>query len=105
MCIGFKAARRAVVRALRQGDFRHEARNTLAEKNLLAVGDIEALEVATLVWRTHSWQYAVSPHHVDQTVIVHTFRPTVRNERWYIKAYFLDEDLGTATFISIHVAE
>ena len=105
MCIGFKASKQAIVRALREGDFRHEARDAVAEKNLLAVGDIEAQEVVKPVMRTLSRQYAESPHHADQTVVVHTFRPVIDAERWYIKAYFLEEDRGTATFISVHVAE
>jgi len=39
-------------------------------------------------------------------VVVHTFRPTVREERWYIKVYFLgtDRDDRKAMFISVHRA-
>ena len=35
-----------VVAALREGNFEHEAREALEEKNLLAVGDVDANEVA-----------------------------------------------------------
>ena len=40
--MGFSEAKRAVVAALREGNFEHEAREALAEKNLLAVGDVDA---------------------------------------------------------------
>lgn len=100
--MGFKSAKAALVRALKSGDFEHEARE--AEKNLLAVGDVEPAQVAKLVLRTHSSEYEASPHHWDRSVTVHTFRPTVESRRWYVKAYFLDEAGGTATFISVHPA-
>ena len=52
-----QAAKAAVVNALRKGKFEHEARETLTEKNLLAVGDIDASDVANLVLRTRSQDY------------------------------------------------
>ena len=104
--MGFLAAKAAVVAALREGNFEHEAREALAERNLLAVGDVDASEVAELVLKTRSEDYRESPHHRDQSVLVHTFRPTVRGERWYIKVYFLeaDRDDREAVFISVHRA-
>lgn len=100
--MGFRAAKAAVVRALREGDYEHEARDALREKNLLAVGDVDAEEVARLVLRTPSNRYRESPHHEDVSVTVHTFRPLVDGEEWYVKAYFLEGEDGTATFISVH---
>ena len=37
-------------------------------------------------------------------MVVHTFTPTLREERWYIKVYFLetDGDDRKAMFISVH---
>ena len=104
--MGFSAAKAAVVAALHEGNFEHEAREALAEKNLLAVGDVDASEVAELVIKTRSEDYRESPHHWDQSVLVHTFRPTVREERWYIKVYFVetDGDDRKAMFISVHRA-
>ncbi len=102
--MGFKAAKIAIVAALRAGDYLHEARDARAEKNLLAVGDIEPEEVARLVLRTTSRNYRASPHHADRSVVVHTFRPRVDREVWYIKAYFLTGE-ETAAFISVHRAE
>ena len=95
-----------MVAALHEGNFEHEAREALAEKNLLAVGDVDASDVAELVLKTRSEDYGESPHHWDQSVVVHTFRPTVREERWYIKVYFVetDGDDRKAMFISVHRA-
>ena len=92
--------------ALNEGNFEHEEREARAEKNLLAVGDIDASEVAALVLRTRAEDYRELPHHWDQSVVVHTFRPTVREERWYIKVYFVetDRDDRKAMFISVHRA-
>ena len=102
--MGFTAAKAAVVAALHEGNFEHEARDALAEKNLLAVGDVDANEVAALVLKTRSEDYGESPHHWDESVIVHTFRPTVREARWYIKVYFVESsrDDRKAMFISVH---
>lgn len=98
--MGFKAAKAAVVRALREGNFVHENREP--EKNLLAVGDMEAEEVAKLVLKTNSHDHDESEHHWYASVVVHTFRPTVDEQRWYIKAYFVDGPEAGATFISVH---
>jgi len=94
------------VAALHEGNFEHEAREALAEKNLLAVGDVDANDVAELVLRTRAEDYRESPHHWDQSVAVHTFMPTARDERWYIKVYFVeaDGDDRKAMFISVHRA-
>lgn len=107
--MGFASAKAAVVEALRDGNFEHEARAATAEKNLLAVGDVDADEVASFVLQTRSQDYGASPHHWDRTVVVHTFKPTVRDVRWYIKVYFIEseqvEDGGRrATFVSVHRA-
>ena len=104
--MGFAAAKAAVVAALYEGNFEHEVRDALGEKNLLAVGDVDANEVATLVLKTRSQDYGESRHHWDQSVVVHTFQPTVHEERWYIKVYFIeiDRDDRKAMFISVHRA-
>ena len=104
LSVGFRAAKKAVVTALREMGFQHDAREVLSEKNLLALGDIGAEDVAKLILRTMAADYTESPHHADHSVVVHTFRPTVNQKRWYIKVYFLDEAEGTATFISVHRA-
>ena len=101
--MGFTAAKKRLLECLGRGDIQHEARDAMAEKNLLAIGDISPEEVAALVRRCRGPQYESSPHDTDASIEVHTFH-VGRGERkppmgrWYIKAYFLDE----AWFISVH---
>jgi hypothetical protein len=100
--MGFSSAKRALLTALEAGNFQHEAREVLSEKNLLAVGDISVGEVIGIVRRTRGQDYSVSPHHWDPDVEVHVFRATVEETRWFVKAYSLEGTGGTAVFISIH---
>ncbi|MDE2763547.1 MAG: hypothetical protein OXQ94_15905 [Gemmatimonadota bacterium] len=78
----------------------------MSDRNPVAVGDVDASDVAELVLKTRSEDYRESPHHWDQPVVVHTFTPTVQEERWYIKVYFLetDGDDRKAVFMSVHRA-
>ena len=55
--MGFSEAKPTVVAALREGNFEHEAREAFAEKNLLAVSDVDANEVAELVLKARSDDY------------------------------------------------
>jgi hypothetical protein len=100
--MGFRAARTALIRALLAGDYQHEAREALAEKNLLAVGDVTAAEVIAFLRSTRGSQYSSASHDWDRDTIVHVFWPVVSGQRWYVKAYFLAEADGTAVFISVH---
>jgi len=99
---GFSSAKRALLVALRAGNFEHEIREVQSEKNLLAVGDVTLEEVINMVNRTRGADYSASPHHSDPETTVHLFRPVVERTRWYVKVYFLDEPTGTAVFISVH---
>lgn len=103
--MGLKSAKLRVVTALRAGTFEHEAREALAEKNLLAIGAVSAEFVADLVQRTSGADYSESPHHLDGAVIVHVFRPSVQRNRWYVKVYFLEHEGRQAVFISVHRSE
>lgn len=100
--MGLKSARRALIAALKAGDFQHESRDALKEKNLLAVGDVTEDEVISLLQKTRGDQYGSSNHDWDAETIVHVFKPEVDGERWYIKAYFLDPEDRSAMFISVH---
>jgi len=100
--MGFSSAKRALLAALEAGNFQHEAREVLSEKNLLAVGDVSVDEVIGIVRRARGTDYSASPHHWDPGTEVHVFQPTVEGARWYVKAYFLEKPEGTAVFISIH---
>lgn len=50
--MGYKEARKKVLQALKTGLFLHEARHGIDVKKLLAMGDISAGEVATLIARS-----------------------------------------------------
>jgi hypothetical protein len=63
--MGFSSAKRALLTALEAGKIRHEARDVLSEKNLLAVGDVSVGEVIAMVRRARGPDYSVSPHHWD----------------------------------------
>ena len=92
----------ALVAALEAGDLQHEARDTLSEKNLLAVGKVSEADVIALLRRTRGDQYSSSGHDRDPDTTVHVFKPAVDEEQWYIKVYFLDPTDGSAMFISVH---
>jgi hypothetical protein len=99
--MGFREARRRLTAALREGRYEHEARAALEEKNLLAIGEVDAAFVIRLLERCSGTQYRQGPHDFDPGTVVHTFLPRFGGERWYVKVYFLADD---AVFISVHVA-
>lgn len=100
--MSLKEARTRLISALRQGRFEHEPREVLAEKNLLAIGEVGPEEVITMLQRTRGDQYKEAQHHWDAEVTVRVFTPEVGGVRWYIKAYFLEGPQELATFISVH---
>lgn len=100
--MGFKNARKTLIEALEEGDYRHEPRAVLSEKNLLAIGEVTEEEVIGILRRTRGYQYSSSPHAWDAEVTVHVFRPVVHGQRWYVKAYFLGSPNASAVFISVH---
>jgi hypothetical protein len=100
--MGFRPAQKRLVAALRSGNFQHEVREVLAEKNLLAIGDVTAAEVIRAVQRTLGHEYSRSPHHWDPDITVHVFRPRIDGDPWYIKCYFFPASGDTAVFISVH---
>ena len=100
--MGFSSSKRALLVALETGNFQHEPRGLLSEKNLLAVGDVSVEDVIGIVRRARGPDYSVSPHHWDPGTEVHVFRSTLHDVIWYVKAYFLDEPQGMAVVISIH---
>lgn len=98
----FHSAKRVILAALEAGNFQHEVREVLSEKNLLAVGHISVEDVITILKRARGTDYSASPHHWDDDTTVHVFRPTVEATRWYVKAYLVEEPDGGVVFISIH---
>ncbi|HWK89413.1 MAG TPA: hypothetical protein VNP72_05435 [Longimicrobium sp.] len=100
--MGFKRVRELLLASLAERRYQHERRAAAAEKNLLAVGEVSPEFVATLLLRCRGDDYSASPHHFDQRVLCHAFRPWFGAERWYVKAYLLGTD---AVFISVHRSE
>lgn len=100
--VGLTDARKALVEALESGNYQHEARSALGEKNLLAIGDVDENDVIRMLHLTRGHQYSSSPHDWDRDTTVHVFKPDVGGERWYVKAYFLNSPVGSAVIISVH---
>ena len=100
--MSLRAARAALIRALEDGAFQHEARDVLSEKNLLAVGEVTEADVIRMLRRTRGEQYSSSPHDWDPQTLVHVFKPEAGKQKWYVKAYFLDPPDRCAVFISVH---
>jgi cobalamin biosynthesis protein CbiG len=100
----FAIAKKRLTAALKDGTYVHEQRDVMAEKNLLAIGEVDAEFVIKLLNRSRGSHHTESPHDADRDVVVHTFRPEHAGKRWYIKAYFLEAHGNEATFISVHEA-
>ena len=93
---GYKAVRRAVIEALEEGDYQHEARSSIDVKNLLATEEVTAAEVVALIRRSDGTQYTCSPLHGNTGLDCHL----IKTGGWYVKFYFLDP---TTVFISVHL--
>ena len=93
--MGFKDAKRKVLKALAEGTYQHEARDQIDVKNELSTGDVTADDLRALIGRCNGTHHTFSPHHADASVDVHV----LRRDGWYIKFYFLEEE---AVFISVH---
>jgi hypothetical protein len=102
MNVSFREARQRAIASLMSGFYRHEYRDVRRGKNLLEAGDISPAEVIGLLQRCRGTQHSVSPHHWDADVIVHVFKPSAGDIRWYIKLYFLDDADDSVIFISVH---
>jgi hypothetical protein len=98
--MSFEAYRDLLIEKLQSGEYAHEPRDVMEEKNLLAVGVVSAAEVVRLVRRCTRQQYRQSAHHRAPRITVHIFQPVDAGAQpWYIKVYFLKSG---ATFISVH---
>ena len=93
--MGFKAAKKAVLTALKDGDYQHADRNEIDVKNLLAVGEVSAEDVMKVIKRCDGTHYESSPHHQIKDVECHV----IKAHGWYIKFYFVDP---ATFFISVH---
>lgn len=93
--IGFTEAKRRLIKTLREGPFLHEARNQVATKNLLQMGQITPDDLTEIVKRCSGQHHERSPHHSVTSIDVHI----LRRDDWYVKFYFVDPD---TIFISVH---
>ena len=97
---GFKEAQRDALTAIKDGRIQHEPRATLGEKNLLAIGDVDATFTSQLIQSTASRNASSNAHHF-MDVEVWTFKPSFQGVQWYVKFYFIDD----IWFISVHKSE
>jgi hypothetical protein len=93
--MGFKDAKRALLRALKNGTYQHYARNDISAKNKLLTGEISVEAVIRIVGKCSGTNHTMSAHHADQSITVHV----LKRDGWYIKFYFIDADTW---FISVH---
>lgn len=93
--MSYKIAKNKILQALKEGSYQHEVRRGIDTKNLLAIGQVTALEVSQLIASSDGTMHQETPHHTIKDLMVHVIK--VRN--WYIKFYFLEPD---AWFISVH---
>lgn len=93
--MGFKAAKAALITALKSGDYQHEERDSIDTKNLLAMGVVTAKEVLDIVARCDGSHHSCSEHHQAKGIDVHL----IRYSGWYVKFYVIEPDVW---FISVH---
>jgi hypothetical protein len=97
--MGFKAVKAKMLDCLERGDISHEQRGDIDIKNLLAIGQVSASEVAEILGRARGDSYSSSPHHLDDGIDVHVVKTRHTGKDWYIKWYFVDP---SSVFISVH---
>ena len=97
--MGFKKIKAEVIDCLNAGKVRHEERDNIEVKNLLAIGEVTVAQVAMIIARARGGDYECSPHHFDQKIDVHTIKTINGGKAWYIKWYFLEPN---TIFISVH---
>ncbi len=101
----FNEARAALIDALKEGRYQHEARDAQDEKNLLAVGDVSPQEVIEILKACRGKLHRKEPHYCIVATEVHVFKSAKRIgqwTQWFVRAYFIEQD---AWFISVHPAE
>lgn len=104
--MGFRETKASVIRCLKEGNFDHEYRKDMYEKNWLAAGRVTSKYVAELLAGCTGTHHKCSPHHLDKSILVHVFKARDAQTIWYIKAYLVEDDDGHVTyFISVHPPE
>ena len=93
--MGFKAAKAALIDALKAGNYQHAERDDINAKNLLAIGQVTAQEVIDVVARCDGSHHSCSEHHQVRGLDVHL----IKRNGWYVKFYVITPDVW---FISVH---
>ena len=92
--MSFNAVKKKAISDLSSGNYAHEGRNDIDEKNLLKTGEISANSVVDLSRMSRSSEHSSSRHHQDASIVIHV----IKLRGWYLKFYF-DPD---TMFISVH---
>lgn len=100
--MGFNDAVRELIAALDEDRFEASVRGS---KNWLASGARGAQQVIAMLRRCDQSEYVEDFLHDDPSTVVHIFKPLYKRRRWYIKAYFVEQDEQVAIVISVHPSE
>lgn len=93
--MGFRDAKRRVLKALSEGDFLHAARDRIDERNFLHTGEMTVEDVMEIVKKCNGSHHVEAPHHTVAGVSIHV----LKRDGWYIKFCFIEED---TYFLSVH---
>jgi hypothetical protein len=93
--MGFKAAKAALINALKTGNYQHEVRESIETKNLLAMGEVTPQQVLEIIARCNGSHHSSSKHHQAKGIDVHL----IKHSGWYVKFYVIAPDVW---FISVH---
>ena len=80
-------------------EYSHEIRKDIDVKNLFSCGQVSESYVIELIKLTSGDTHETSPHHADNSITVHVFKPYKDGKYWYVKFYFIEPDV---VFISVH---
>lgn len=105
--MGFKDAKQLFISAIRADEVQHEHRSAWG-KNWLADKRISNDEAADIVAQARGQDTPPpTPHHFLANVEVWVFKPLYNNERWYVKGYWIGDELHLVELflISFHPSE
>ncbi|MFA5506737.1 MAG: hypothetical protein WC314_27560 [Vulcanimicrobiota bacterium] len=105
--MGFKVAKRIFISAIAADEVQHEHRSAWG-KNWLADKQISNEEAASIVFHARGQDTPPpTPHHFLPDVEVWVFKPLYKNERWYVKGYWIEDELHLVELflISFHPSE
>lgn len=92
--MAFAKVKKKVIAGLLSGDYAHEGRADIDDKNLLQTGKVSLQEIVEVLKKSSGVNHSSSPHHQDSSIEVHI----IRCRNWYLKFYFYPDTV----FISVH---